>query len=294
MSSNAASPRIPWIVCVGETLWDVLPGGESLGGALFNVAAHLAKLGARASLLTCVGDDSRGRAARAKAEQYAIDVSLWQADAEFPTGIAQAELQPDGSATYCFPAPSAWDLIALSEDARKMAAAADAVVFGTLAQRSTISRESIRELCSLASFTVLDLNLRSPHFDRKLVIESLALADMVKVNNDECRQVADWLNCAATPRAVAQRLQTEFDVSSLCVTAGAQGAWLRTAAGEYQVEAPPVEKVVDTIGAGDSFLAMLLFELLRGSEPQAALARAARLASIVVGAAGAVPDYAID
>ncbi|MBS0395804.1 MAG: carbohydrate kinase, partial [Proteobacteria bacterium] len=83
------------VVCVGETLWDVLPHGEFLGGAPLNVAAHLARLGLDARLLSRVGDDARGRAARARAAALGVDVSLLQVDARRPTGIAEAILAPD-------------------------------------------------------------------------------------------------------------------------------------------------------------------------------------------------------
>jgi fructokinase len=280
----------PSVVCVGETLWDVLPGGRFIGGAPFNVAAHLAKLGLRAWLITRLGSDALGREAASAAATHGVDVSALQFDDALPTGEARAVLDSSGSASYSFLSPAAWDALVASPLALAAARESDALVFGTLGQRASVSAASIMSLARVARFRVFDPNLRAPHIDRELTLRSLALAHLVKLNEGECAIFGEWLGCASAPDALQRALQRGFGVSSLCITRGPAGAlWYRE--GRWLEQAAFPCAVVDTVGAGDSFLAMLLGEWLQGAEPAVALRRAARLASLVASRPGAVPDY---
>ncbi len=282
----------PLVVCVGETLWDVLPHGEFLGGAPLNVAAHLARLGVATRLVTRIGDDRRGHDALERIRALGLDTQLVQRDAGRPTGSAEAVVDRSGSASYRFPAPAAWDALE-ADDAAVAAATGNTVVFGTLAQRSAASAAAIARLVAVAGWTVFDANLRAPHDDRDVALASLGRARFVKLNDDEVRVFARWLGTDPTPEALWPRLLDRFGTESLCVTEGARGARLWHA-GEYVEQAAPPAVVVDTVGAGDSFLAMLVAELLRGSSASIALARAARLAAYVVSHPGATPDYALE
>ena len=278
------------VLCVGETLWDVLPSGEFLGGAPLNVAGHLSRLGVAAVLLSRVGADTRGRRALARMREIGLDTTEIQVDAEWPTGEARAVLDVAGAAQYEFARPAAWDRIAMSDGAIDLARSASAVVFGTLAQRSAATRDTIHELLGVAHWRILDINLRVPHADVQVALASLAHADFVKLNDEEVRIVAAWLGVAADPEALRQCLVDRFGTSSLCITCGAQGALLwHDGHWVEQVAHPTV--VADTVGAGDSFLEMLLTELLRGSPPESAMQRAARLAAYVASRSGAIPDY---
>jgi fructokinase len=280
----------PAVVCIGETLWDVLPGGEFLGGAPLNVAAHLTRLGTSALLASRVGADARGRAALEAMRALGLDVALVQTDAALPTGIARAALDATGSATYEFPAPAAWDHIEADSATLAAVRAAPAVVFGTLAQRSSAGAALVQRLVAAARWRVLDANLRTPHIDRRVALASLAHADFVKLNEDELTTFAGWLDTAATPEALAAALATRYGTTTLCVTLGARGALLWHEGRWVQQDAYPT-RVADTIGAGDSFLAMLLTELLAGRSAELAMARAARLAAFVASQQGAVPAY---
>ena len=278
------------VVCVGETLWDVLPRGRFIGGAPFNVAAHLAKLDLRAALITRVGSDPLGREAASAAAAHGVDVSAVQFDDVLPTGEARAVLDVSGSASYSFLSPAAWDALVASPQALELARGSEALVFGTLGQRAPASSASILNLARVARFRVFDPNLRAPHIDRDLTLRSLALAHLVKLNEDECAIFGEWLGCAADPRALQLALEQGFGVSSLCITRGAAGAlWYGDGVWLEQPAFPCT--VMDTVGAGDSFLAMLLGETLRGVDPARALRRAAQLASLVASSPGAVPDY---
>jgi fructokinase len=285
MATNA-----PAIVCAGEALWDVLPRGEFMGGAPFNVACHLARLGVRARLLARLGRDARGERALALARANGVDVSLVQQDEALATGEARAVLDATGSAHYEFLTPAAWDAIEATPDALAAVAAADAFVHGTLGCRDARSREAVARLAAAARWRAFDPNLRPPFYTRELVESGLEGAQFVKLNEEECALLAGWYGVAPMPAALQPELARRFGVDALCVTLGPEGAQLYWQ-GRWHVQAGVPTEVADTVGAGDSFLAMLLRELLAGTAPEAALLRAARLASYVAAHPGAVPDY---
>jgi len=278
------------VACLGETLWDVLPAGEFLGGAPLNVAAHLARLGTPALLITRVGADERGRRAFAALEALGVDTSRVQVDPWLPTGEARATLDAAGAARYAFLAPAAWDRIEADEVTLERAHRAQAVVFGTLAQRSAASASTVERILEGARWRVLDVNLRAPHDHREVTLASLARADFVKLNDDELVTVAGWLGAPADAAGLLECLQARFGTTTLLVTAGAEGARLWHEGEWCEVPAPPTV-VVDTVGAGDAFLAMLLAELLAGVAAPLAMARAARLAAYVASRPGATPPY---
>ncbi len=280
----------PTILCAGETLWDVLPAGEFIGGAPFNVAAHCARLGARVLLVSRLGKDERGRRALECARGYGIDLSLLQIDPRLPSGVARAVLAADGSAHYEFPGPAAWDALTATPAALGAAASADALVFGTLGQRDPRSREALGQLARAARWRAFDPNLRAPHIERSLCEAGLHGAGLVKLNEAESRLFAEWFGGTATPEGLWTTLSSRFAVQALCVTLGPAGSRLHWQGQWYAQGALPTT-VADTVGAGDAFLAMLVCELLGGSAAPAALARAARLASFVASQSGAVPGY---
>ncbi len=280
----------PTILCAGEALWDVLPGGEFIGGAPFNVAGHAARLGARSQLAARLGQDARGRRAFAAAQALGIDTSLMQADPLLPTGEARAVLDATGSAHYEFLSPAAWDALELTPQLLAAAAQCDAFVFGTLGQRSARSRIAITQLAATARYCVFDPNLRAPHISREWCEAGLRSATLVKLNEDECRSFAQWFGCEATAEALWATLSERFNISALCITLGAAGSRLNWQGRWYRQAAMPAQ-IADTVGAGDAFLAMLVCELLGGEDAAAALYRASRLAAHVASQPGAVPDY---
>jgi fructokinase len=280
----------PTILCAGEALWDVLPRGEFIGGAPFNVAGHAARLGARALLATRVGDDERGRRALDIARGLGIDTSLVQTDAALPTGEARAVLDATGSAHYEFLSPAAWDALALTPALLAAASACDAFVYGTLGQRDGRAHATITQLAAAARWRVFDPNLRAPHISRELCEAGMRGAALVKINEHECRLFAQWYGSEYSAEALWEVLAPRFSIAALCVTLGAAGSQLHWRGHWYRQAALPTQ-VADTIGAGDSFLAMLVCELLRGSDAPTSLARAGRLASFVASQPGAVPAY---
>jgi len=211
----------PKILCAGETLWDVLPAGEFVGGAPFNVAGHAARIGAHALLATRLGKDSRGRRALDQARSLGIDLSLVQIDPKLPTGEARAVLDAAGSAHYEFLSPAAWDALTVTPALLDAASSADAFVYGTLGQRDARAHAAITELAARARWRVFDPNLRPPHVDRAICEAGLHGAGLVKVNEDECRVFAEWFGCDAAPESLWALLAARFAVGALCVTLGA-------------------------------------------------------------------------
>jgi len=272
------------IACVGELLWDVLPDGRTLGGAPANVAYHLARLGYSATLVTRVGRDELGDAARADLAAHGLRVAEVQVDDALPTGAAHVTLDAHGHAAYRFVTPAAFDAI------EQPVCTPDVVVFGTLAQRDARSRETIRRVAAGARIAAYDVNLRPPHTSLETVIASLPLATIVKVSEEESDTLSAALGAPAGHAAFARFVSERFGARLVCVTRGAGGAGL-WAAGVWHDVAGIAAKATDTVGAGDAFVAALLAGWLEGRAPAETLERANRLGAYVAGRRGAMPEY---
>lgn len=283
------------VVCVGEVLWDLIRGREHIGGAPFNVAAHLAKLGAEAAILTRVGTDARGEAARREMRRLDVDDALVQTDPVHPTGWARVDLSGDGVPAFAFPDDPAYDFI--ETDAALLAAVAasapDAICFGTLAQRGEVTRRSLARLLDAVRtrVTFYDVNIRRDFLPADLLRESLARTTVVKLNADEAPPVAMRLFGSALPEGeLAARLSSGFGVQVLCVTKGADGCTVHAAGRHADVPGERVG-VADTVGAGDAFSAAFLAHYLRTGDPFESARLGNRLGAYVASRPGAVPDY---
>jgi fructokinase len=276
------------ILCVGEVLWDALPEGLFLGGAPFNVACHLRAAGVPATVVSRVGGDRLGEEVVRRAERYGVGVDLIQVDPELPTGFVRVAVDEAGNPAYEILAPAAWDAIATTEALLRRAADARAIVFGSLAQRSAISRATIERLWDSPATMVLDVNLRPPYDDREVVRRSLQRADVVKLSLPELERVAEWFRFRGEERDMVAALAEQFDCAVVCLTRGSSGAalWHDGAWTEhpgFQVE------VRDTVGAGDAFLAVLLAGLLAGGSDSSLLQHANLIGAYVATQHGAVP-----
>lgn len=273
------------VLCVGELLWDALPGGLFLGGAPFNVAAHLRALGVPVAMITRVGADRLGREAAARLAGAGVAAELVQTDPAHETGFVTVVLDGDGSPCYQICEPAAWDFLALEPGLLQRAARAAALVFGSLAQRNPVSRDTIRQLCEAAPCTVFDVNLRPPYDDPEIVRESLGHADIVKINQDELAQLCAWFGLPPDLREASAALSARFACETVCVTRGAHGAALLH--GGRWTEHPGFRvQVRDTVGAGDAFLAALVAGLLAGDPEAVLLERANRLGAEVAARTG--------
>lgn len=283
------------IISFGEVLWDLFPEGSRFGGAPANLACHAAILGAEVTVVSAVGDDERGREAVRILEGYRVDTGLIQIVPGAPTGTVGVALDAAGKPQFTIHEETAWDETAWTPDLAARIAVADAVYFGTLGQRSETSRTTIRRALEAAKAPgvtrLLDVNLRAPFFDVPMIRESIALANVLKISDDELPEVARAcaLHGEGGDDALLRRLLEQFQLDLVVMTRGAKGALLVSPGGEVNQPGIPAE-VVDTVGAGDSFTAAFLVGLLRG-EPygrilQAACERAARVCAM----RGAVPE----
>jgi fructokinase len=276
------------ILCVGEVLWDALPAGLFLGGAPFNVACHLSAAGVPVTMVSRVGDDRLGEEALRRAARYGVGTDLVQVDPTLPTGFVRVTVDDAGHAEYEILEPAAWDAIEPTKTLLKRAAAARAIVFGSLAQRQAITRATIERLWDSEALMVFDLNLRPPYEDREIISRSLRRADVVKISQHELQRLASWFDLPEGQRESAVALAESFACDVVCVTRGKDGAalWRDGAWTEH----PGFEvEVRDTVGAGDAFLAVLLAGLLAGGDSNALLHNANLIGAYVATQFGAVP-----
>jgi len=281
------------ILCVGEILWDALPDGLFLGGAPFNVASHLQALGQEVAFVSRVGDDRLGTEALRRMRARGLATDLMQIDDTLPTGFVQVELGGTGEPDYEILEPAAWDAITYTDTLDQHAERADALVFGSLAQRALTSRQTIQRLCQADLLRVFDVNLRPPFIDREVIEHSLKSADVVKLNDDELRSLRDWFGLPDGVEAAVAELAEVFDAQGVCVTCGDEGAWLWWQ-GETRHHPGYAVEVADAVGAGDSFLAALLTGFLSGRNGDVLLDHANRLGAFVASRPGALPTYPID
>ena len=288
MHAPATTP--PRIVAIGETLWDLLPDGAVWGGAPGNVACHAAGLGAAGVIVSRVGRDDLGDRGIATLESLGVDCRHMQRDAARPTGTVAVSLSPAGDASFEFAADVAWDHLAWEPALAALAADAGAVCFGTLGQRSEISRLTIRRFLAAArGIRVFDVNLRQHFHSPDLIRESLALADVLKLNDEELPVVAAACGIAAAdPVAALRELAARHSLRLAALTRAASGSVL-VAAGQTSLQPARATTIVDTVGAGDAFTAAVIVGLLRDDPLEAIHDHAARLAAVVCGYRGATP-----
>jgi fructokinase len=285
----------PRVLAIGEVLWDLIRGQEYIGGAPFNLAAHLARLGCEARILTRVGADSRGAAALAAMQRLAVDASLVQTDPLHPTGWAKVELTDDGVPTFRFPDDPAYDFIEADEAllGRLAESRFDAICFGTLQQKGERTRQTLRRLLQTVSakHVFYDVNIRLDFYPEEILRQSLQFSTVVKLNGDESPLVAQRLYGTSLPEAeFATRLAGDFPVRVLCVTRGAEGCTVYS--GERSLSIPGERvQVADTVGSGDAFSAAFLRHYCRTGDPWESARRGNLLGAFVASQPGAVPDY---
>lgn len=284
----------PSILSCGEVLWDLFPDGPRFGGAPANFACHAALLGAQVSLLSAVGEDAPGREARAILEGFGLDVSLLRRVPAAPTGAVGVTVDAAGKPSFDIRGDAAWDQIAWTPPLAARLAVVDAIYFGTLGQRSALSRATIQQALRAATarglLRVLDVNLRRPYCDAALIRESIAQATVLKLSDDELPAVAAacGLPSGDEPFGLLHSVLTRNQLDLVALTRGAAGALLVTATDV--IDQPGIPTVVcDTVGAGDAFTAALVVGLLRRDPLPTVARRACEIAAAVCAQPGAVP-----
>ena len=286
----------PTVVGIGEILWDVFPDGPRFGGAPANFACSVAELARdRIDVYTAggVGADDLGRRAIEALHAHGVDTSC-VAMVDCPTGQVLVELDAAGGASYAFAANAAWDDFAWSEELQKLAARADAVCFSTLGQRSGLSRQTVQRFLRATPakcLRVLDINLRPPFWNEAVVLQSLQLANVLKVNDAELSVLADVLGWRGADHELLQQLVDRFSLQVVALTRGSAGALLLSESGESSDLPGQPTVVADTVGAGDSFAAALVVGLLSGLPLATINAWGNRVAAFVSSQPGATPHF---
>jgi fructokinase len=288
----------PQIVGIGELLWDLLPGGARLGGTTTNFSVFCARLGNRAVLVSSVGDDQYGKNAGSLLVQPNLDLQL-QLDPAHATGTVEVTFTQDNQPSYNIPLGVAWDFIRLTPGLLEVAAAVDAVCFGTLAQRHEASRSTIQafiEATTAQCVRVFDINIRMPWCTPEVLRWSLDHATIIKVSDEELPLAFSFLGFEhpTSPEAAARLLlQTYPRCALVATTLGAQGSVVTTRDASSHHPGFPI-KLIDTVGAGDAFSAGLVHAYLRG----ASLAKMAEIGNLcgsyVAGQPGATPPLSAE
>lgn len=278
----------PTIVCFGEMLWDMLPSGKQAGGAPMNVAVQLKNLGLNPLMISRVGEDELGEELLAFLQERGLSPNLVQQGKTHLTGIVKANVTDQNEVVYKIVHPVAWDYIQPEQGLLEIASTSDVFVFGSLAARSVDTRQTLLHLLEKAPFKVFDVNLRSPFYDQAGIEELLYKADMVKMNEHELALIASWSGLSNELEEAIEGIAARFDIATICVTLGAEGAMLWKNNTFYRNAGFKVI-VNDTIGSGDAFLAGLLSHLTQGKTPEESLQFACAMGSLVATHQGATP-----
>lgn len=278
------------IYCFGEILWDNFPAGKLPGGAPLNVAYHAKNLGLDSYLYSSIGNDKDGNELKRFLTDLGINVDYVNTIECYPTGNVTVNLKNPKEVTYTIDSPSAWDFIGLDKNLFQRININDIVVFGTLSARSIESRSTLNSLLESPAYTVMDLNLRPPYYSKRLVANLLSKTNLLKVNKEEYAQLADWFNLSSDPKDGFEGLLNLFNINELVITSGSQGSRLISKSVDVTSKTFDID-CADTVGAGDSFLAALIFGITHKFEHQKMVDFASGLGALVASKTGATPKF---
>ena len=282
----------PVVVGIGEILWDVIgPQEKYLGGAPANFAFHSAQLGARGAVVSCIGQDALGQEIEAQLKQEGLETEFLRRDLRHPTGTVTVRTNDKGQPDYTIHTNVAWDYLPFDARLRELAGQADAVCFGTLAQRSPTTRASLHAFLTAtrrSCLRVFDINLRQSFYDCATIEASLAVCDALKLNHEELPIVARLLELPGNEKEILAALIARFNLRLVALTRGEGGSVLATKFRRSEHPGYPAT-VVDTVGAGDAFTAALVRGLLHYADLDQLHDGASRLASFVCSQSGATP-----
>lgn len=277
------------VIGLGEVLWDMLPEGKRCGGAPANVIYHLGKMGIRGAVVSAVGNDPLGDELLGFLSGKGLDISFITRN-ELSTGQVNVALT-DGIPSYDIAYPSAWDAICVPDALKPELSGVSAAVFGTLAQRDGRSRSAIRSVLAAlpdSCWKLFDINLRQQFYDGPMVCDSLELADVLKINNEELPVVADLLGLTGSRDEVTAGLMKRWNLRYVILTLGADGSMLYDGTKCSVFPAGKCTKVEDTVGCGDAFLAAWCGAMLHGKTPEQAMQAGSELAARVAEHRGAL------
>lgn len=278
------------ILGIGEILWDLLPGGKQLGGAPANFAFHARQLGLDAGIVSAVGRDLDGKEILDRILQYGIRCFISVNDK--PTGTVSVSLDQQGIPHYLIHENVAWDFADTVSDALDWAGQCEAICFGSLAQRSPVTRETIHAMLKEAPSSCLkifDINLRQQFYNKEIIEESLREANILKINDEELRTLGEMFGLGKEEEIIAEKALRQFRLDYLALTKGASGSWMFSVTDASWLDTPNVQ-VADTVGAGDSFTAALVKGILAGKKLSEVHKLAVEVSAYVCTQKGATPD----
>lgn len=280
------------IAGIGEVLFDAFPEGEKFGGAPANFTCHCHSLGAKTYVVSCVGADERGAKARAFLDNHGVDTSCLVEDGDRETGVVLVTLDAAGKPDYEIKEGVAWDFIPWTDAMDEVASQLDAVCFGSLSQRNSVSRASIEKFLAATRpdcLRVFDINIRQTFYNDEVLLASLEAANALKLNDEELPIVAKLIGASGSNEDLSRAIAAEFGLKLVVLTLGPEGSLMVTSEDSSFSEASPAE-VVSTVGAGDAFTAATIMGFLNGNSLADINKNANDLAAFVCTQHGAVPE----
>ena len=272
----------------GEVLFDYFEDTKVLGGAAFNLAAHLSHLGSEVALVSAVGKDNDGKEIQEELKIRSIDSRYFQVIEGAPTGRVNVVVDSNGIPSYDILHPVAWDFI----DCEIKPQINSYLVFGTLALRNSVSRHSLIRNLSKFSIRIFDVNLREPYYTPELVLQFLDQVELIKLNEDEWNLLCNIFSLSK--EMLTEKLFLSGRLDMILITKGKEGAELINRKREHYSRSPQVVEVVDTVGCGDSFLAGFLhYYYTKKATIDEALEKAIKISAIVASQRGAMPNYIV-
>lgn len=281
-----------YIVGIGEVLWDCLPEGRKIGGAPANFAYHAGQFGFRSLAVSAIGDDRLGKEIKEKFDQRGLDYKLETVD--FPTGTVQVTLDDKGIPCYEIMENVAWDNIPYSSELDDIAHNCKAVCFGSLAQRSEVSRGTINRFLDAMpesddAYRIFDINLRQHFYSKETIENSLSKCNVLKINDEELVVVSVILGCEGMSQEDAcRKILNDNGLKILILTCGTEGSYVFSK-DEMSFQNTPKVEVADTVGAGDSFTGSFIASILKGRSISDAHRRAVDVSAYVCTQNGAMP-----
>jgi fructokinase len=281
------------IVGLGEALWDMLPEGKKIGGAPANFAYHVSQFGFDSCVVSAIGNDALGNEIIDVFQEKKLKYQLERVS--YPTGTVQVELDAEGVPCYEIKEGVAWDNIPFTQALQTLALSTRSVCFGSLAQRSAVSREAIN--CFLDAMPdgegqckIFDINLRQNFYNKEIIENSLNKCNILKINDEELVIISHMFGYPGIDlQDTCQMLITKYNLKMLILTCGTNGSYVFTP-GEVSFLETPKVNIADTVGAGDSFTAAFCASILKGKSIREAHKLAVEVSAYICTQSGAMPQ----
>jgi fructokinase len=280
------------VLVVGEILFDVFPQYKRLGGAPFNVAFHLNKLGVSSCFISRIGKDSEGKEIQALLKQRGFPFTHIQVDERYPTGKVLVKLDSQGIPEFNILPNAAYDTIEYNASMVSVLKSADLIYFGSLIQRTETGFLNLQTLLkekNPATACLYDINLRAGCYNKTVVSTSLQHSDVVKLNDEELETIKGLLGFPRDSRRFIDFLLKEYSLQMIALTKGEKGSELFSHKGHHRINIKKQTNVVDTVGAGDAYTAILAIGYLKGWGPEELLEKASSFAGAICQIKGAIP-----